>query len=90
MGIIFFSLGAKNMLPTLPYITLYDLLVMAIYSYAIFDLVLWVAGRTIKTLDNVDLQLRLRQVRVFVAGPLFIIVWWMTMFYSLRDGKIVL
>lgn len=90
LGIIFFSLGAKNMLPTLPYITLYDLLVMAIYSYAIFDLVLWVAGRTIKTLDNVDLQLRLRQVRVFIAGPLFIIVWWMTMIYSLRDGKIVL
>ncbi len=80
LGIIFFSTDAQSMLPTLPYITLYNVLVIEIFGYALCDLLVWVAGARLRIHEDYEMQLTLKRLRIFVVGPLFIIIWWLTIY----------
>ena len=80
LGIIFFSTDAQSMLPTLPYITLYNVLVIEIFGYALCDLLVWVAGARLRIHGNYETQLMLKRLRIFAIGPLFIITWWFTVY----------
>ena len=80
LGIIFFSTDAQSMLPTLPYITLYNVLVIEIFGYALCDLLVWVAGARLRIHEDYEMQLTLKRLRIFVVGPLFMIIWWLTIY----------
>ena len=89
LGIIFFSLDGQDILPTLSYLTLFNVLVITIYVYAAVDLAVWTLGRTRKTLDDLDTQVFLQRLRVFVVGPVFILLWWVTIFHFEQISNLI-
>ena len=89
LGIIFFSLDGQDMLPTLSYLTLFNVLVITIYVYAAIDLAVWTIGRTRKTLDDFNIQVLLQRLRVFVIAPAFIIIWWATIFHFEQISNLI-
>ncbi|MAI49952.1 MAG: hypothetical protein CMM16_05235 [Rhodospirillaceae bacterium] len=82
ISIVLFSQFGQTVLPTLSYLTLYDILRVQIYIYFIADLLVWTAGRRLAKLEDIPAQIRNKRIRVHILGPLFIIFWALTIYLS--------
>ncbi|MFP6705025.1 MAG: hypothetical protein VCE75_03120 [Alphaproteobacteria bacterium] len=60
LGIIFFNHNAQNMLPPLPYLTLYKVLVIEIYAYAFSDFLVYMLAWKAGILERYILRFRLK------------------------------
>ena len=83
LGIIFISAIGQNILPSLPYLTLYNVLVLQFYIYGFIDLLVWTSGHTLATMEVYERQLRIKRLRLYVVGPTFVLCWWLTVYISL-------
>ena len=82
ISIIIFSQFGQLILPSLSYLTLYDILRVQLYIYFLADLLVWTAGRRLAKLEDIPAQIRSKQLRVYILGPVFIILWAVTIFLS--------
>ena len=78
LGVIFFSHGAQNMLPTLPYPTLFKLWIVQVYVYIVLDFLLWVFAARPVALANEAIQKRIKRLQVYGLGPLLVVTWAIT------------
>ena len=79
-----FNTDAQNMLPTLPYITLYNVLVIEIFAYALCDLLAYVAGERLYIHEDYKIEHYLKILRNIAISPLFMITWCLTL-YAYND-----
>ena len=84
LGLVFFSHNAQDMLPTLPYLTLYNVLVIELYIYAFCDLAIWVFAARLVHHDNFDHQLLYKRLKFWLGGPMFLTAWALTTFWYIN------
>ena len=82
ISIIIFGQFGQTILPSLSYLTLYDILRVQLYIYFIADLLVWTAGRRLAKLEDISEQIKSKQLRVYILGPVFITLWAVTIFLS--------
>ena len=82
ISIIIFGQFGQTILPSLSYLTLYDILRVQLYIYFIADLLVWTAGRRLAKLEDIPAQIKSKQLRIYILGPVFITLWAVTIFFS--------
>ena len=82
LGIIFFSLEAQSALPSLPYVTLYNLLVNFIYAYALTDFVLWIIGERLA--EKHKSIIVVQRIKIWFVGPFFPLISLFTVYWYIN------
>ena len=82
LGIIFFSLEAQSDLPSLPYVTLYNVLVNFIYAYALIDFVLWIIGERLS--EKHSSTIVLQRIKIWFVGPFFPLISLFTVYWYIN------
>ena len=82
ISIIISGQFGQTILPSPSYLTLYDILGVQLYIYFIADLLVWTAGRRLAKLEDIQAQIKSKQLRVYILGPVFITLWAVTLFLT--------
>ena len=82
ISVVLFGQFGQTILPSLSYLTLYDILRLQLYIYFVADLLVWTFGRRLAKLEDISAQISTKRMRVYILGPLFIIFWALTISLS--------